>query len=349
MRNLSASTIRRASGSLQNSLVTGILTGNDSAQRSRAMHKSLCRSVFRNPDKRSRDAEQGITGNPASVHGGFPQARAAARGGAKAEQCKDQGHGNGSGGWPPLYPDCSRESNVRSLLISFRGDDNTSHGTHLPGNNNILIPPPHANNHRPGFANVLMAPALRRGVRDRGRPHPPATRLRQGFGGLRPAGPVLKPGSSRADARGWVAWSSHAMVRGWKRKPGLKTSPWAGSTRPPSGDAGLNARRRARLGGAVEPRHGEGVEAEMRLQDLTIGGLRPADPVLKPGLIARRRARLGGMVKPCHGERRVLRREPEMLLLSPYPASTPFSAPRAASTNGDPRSASRAAFCDRRS
>jgi hypothetical protein len=35
------------------------------------------------------------------------------------------------------------------------------------------------------------------------------------------------------------------MVRGWKLNRGTNNSPWAGSTRPPSGDAGLNARRRA--------------------------------------------------------------------------------------------------------
>jgi hypothetical protein len=95
------------------------------------------------------------------------------------------------------------------------------------------------------------------------------------MGGLDPP-TQWRRGTQRAPTRaGWVARSSRAMVSCWKRKPGLTTSPWAGLTRPPSVGAGLIARRRARLGGAVKPRHGEGLNVATRTQNLTMGGPDP--------------------------------------------------------------------------
>jgi hypothetical protein len=78
-------------------------------------------------------------------------------------------------------------------------------------------------------------------------------------------------GTQRAQTRAGAVTPRH----GDEIKRPVSTSPWAGLTRPPSGDAGLNARGRARLGGAVEPRHGELLEAEMRHQNVTMAGPDP--------------------------------------------------------------------------
>jgi hypothetical protein len=74
--------------------------------------------------RRSRDAEQGITGNPASVHGAFSDPEA---GGAKTEEDDKQGHGRvfrqNDGQDYPIGPSAARKS---FCFVLFSGDQTTN-------------------------------------------------------------------------------------------------------------------------------------------------------------------------------------------------------------------------------